>query len=64
MSRTLIHDGKAVQTMVNGVVTGAGWLDYARGIGLYAALGAIGGLAFWLIWRKVRQALERTSAPR
>jgi hypothetical protein len=64
VTTAVIRGGKLVQTMVNGVPTWAGWLEYARSIGIYAALGAIGGLAFWLFWRKVRRALERTSVPR
>jgi hypothetical protein len=47
---------------VNGVPTLAGWLDYVWGIGTYAVLGALGGLTFWFIWRKVRQSLETPSA--
>jgi hypothetical protein len=64
VSTAVVRGGKIVETMVNGVPTLAGWLDYARAVGTYAALGVIGGLAFWLIWRRVRPALERTSAAR
>jgi len=53
---------KMVQTVVNGVVTPAGWLEYARVIGIYAVLGAIGGLVFWLIWRRLRHRLEKLPA--
>jgi hypothetical protein len=34
-------------TVVNGVPTLAGWLQYARLVGLTGLLGLIGGLAFW-----------------
>ena len=40
-----------VQTMVDGVPTSAGWLQYAGGVGMIGGLGAIGGLCFWLVWR-------------
>jgi hypothetical protein len=42
---------KMVNTMVNGVVTIAGWLSYVKGVLFMGAFGAIGGLSFWLVWR-------------
>lgn len=62
VSISVIRGGKIVPTVINGVPTLAGWLDYAWGVGTYAALGALGGLVFWLIWRKVRVALEAPPA--
>jgi hypothetical protein len=41
-----------VQTMVDGAPTAAGWLSYAYGVGFFATLGAIGGVCFWLVWRR------------
>lgn len=43
---------KMVQTMVDGVPTVEGWLSYGSGVLFMGAFGAIGGLAFWLVWRK------------
>ena len=40
-----------VQTMIDGVPTTAGWLQYAEGIFFFAACGALSGLAFWLALR-------------
>lgn len=61
-SITVVRAGKMVRTVVNGVPTLAGWLDYARGVLTYAVLGAMAGLVFWLIWRKIQPELERMSA--
>ena len=40
-----------VQTMVNGVPTMAGWLQYVSGISFFGACGVAGAAAFWLVWR-------------
>ena len=40
-----------VQTMIDGVPTAAGWLQYAQGVVFFAACGALSGLAFWLVLR-------------
>jgi hypothetical protein len=64
VSAMVMRGGKMVQTMVNGVPTLAGWLDYGWGILTYAALGALGGLSFWLIWRRLAPVLERLPARR
>ena len=42
---------KMVDTVINGVVTTAGWLSYATEVVFMGAFGAIGGLSFWLVWR-------------
>lgn len=63
ISTSIVRGGKVVQTLVNGVPTLAGWLDYAKGVLIYALLGAVGGLVFWLMWRRIREALE-TMPPR
>jgi hypothetical protein len=46
------HAGKMVQTMVSGVPTAAGWIQYAESVGYLGMYGAIGGIAFWLVWRR------------
>lgn len=51
-----------VHTMIDGVPTVAGWLQYAVGIVMFGALGAIGGLCFWLVWR--HEAQQRTPGER
>lgn len=40
-----------VQTMINGIPTLAGWLQYLAGLSSLGACGAVGALAFWLVWR-------------
>jgi hypothetical protein len=37
--------GKA--TVINGVTTLAGWIEYAQGVGFWGSLGTAGGLSFW-----------------
>ena len=45
---------RMVDTMVNGVPTIDGWLQYALGTAVFGALGAVGGLAFWLVWKRCK----------
>jgi hypothetical protein len=40
-----------VQTMIDGVPTLAGWLQYASGVFFMGGCGAAGALAFWLVWQ-------------
>jgi hypothetical protein len=42
-------DGKA--TVINGVPTLAGWIEYAQGVGFVGLFGIAGGLAFWIALR-------------
>lgn len=37
-----------VATRTDGVPTPAGWIDYLQGVAMFGALGAAGGLGFWL----------------
>jgi hypothetical protein len=46
--------GKVVYTMVDGVTTREGWQQYAEVVGTMGLLGAVSGLAFWLVWRSMR----------
>ncbi len=48
-------------TMVNGLPTVAGWVHYAQGPLLFGACGAVGALAFWLVWRLGNPAIRDTS---
>lgn len=41
---------KMVSSMVNGIPTLVGWLNYVEGVMLMGVLGAISGLAFWIVW--------------
>ena len=41
-----------VATMINGVPTTAGWVQYLSGIAQIGVLGMVGGFAFWLVQRK------------
>jgi len=45
---------RMVQTMIDGVPTFAGWISYTKGIVFMGAFGAVGGVAFWLVWRALR----------
>lgn len=38
-----------VQTMIDGVPTLAGWVDFAQGVLFLGACGLVGALAFWLV---------------
>jgi hypothetical protein len=40
-----------VQTMIEGVPTLAGWLQYLEGVFFFGACGACGGLFFWFSLR-------------
>jgi hypothetical protein len=54
--------GRMVDTVVDGVPTLAGWLNWLAGMGLMGALGASGGLAFWFAWRCGMRAKGPASA--
>jgi hypothetical protein len=51
VSSVVWRSGKMVQTAVNGVPTLAGWLQYAGIVFQFGLCGAVGGLAFWFVWR-------------
>ena len=52
-----------VQTMINGVPTLAGWLQYLEGLSFMGACGIVGATAFWLIWRmSPNYSFKRTAA--
>jgi hypothetical protein len=42
--------GKTIHTMIDGVVTKDGWLEYLYGCLFFGLLGAMGGISFWLVW--------------
>lgn len=41
-----------VTTMINGIPTMAGWLQYAYSVSFFGVCGAIGAFGFWVVWRK------------
>jgi len=41
-----------VATMIDGVPTMAGWVQYLAGVGQMGALGVVGAFAFWLVQRR------------
>ncbi|HTV50241.1 MAG TPA: hypothetical protein VME21_03575 [Steroidobacteraceae bacterium] len=50
-------NGRAlVQTVVNGVPTWAGWMQYLRLLMLAGAFGASGGIAYWWVRRRLLRA--------
>ena len=52
-----------VQTIINGVPTLAGWLQYLEGLSFMGACGVIGATAFWLIRRRSpNYSLKRIAA--
>lgn len=51
-----------VQTIIDGVPTLAGWLQYATVVAEFAVLGALGGLAFWATLR-ITGLVPRSRAP-
>ena len=64
-SSSIHWDGeKMVQTMIDGAPTLAGWVSYISSVSFMGLFGAIGGLSFWLIWRKVspNKSLNLTGA--
>ena len=42
---------KMVDTLIDGVPTVIGWWHWITGTSLMGFFGALGGLAFWLMWR-------------
>lgn len=40
-----------VPTLIDGVPTTAGWMQYLYGVSQFGALGALGAFAFWLVLR-------------
>jgi hypothetical protein len=44
-----------VQTIVDGLPTTAGWVEYLKGLLLFGGYGLLGGLAFWATLRIARQ---------
>jgi hypothetical protein len=39
-----------VETMVNGVPTTAGWLQYLGGVSFFGACGLFAAMVFWVVW--------------
>lgn len=52
-----------VQTMINGTPTLAGWLQYISSVSFVGACGAVGALAFWLVWRHEPQPTLQADGP-
>ena len=48
------ENGQMIETIVNGVVTRAGWWSYVSGVVSMGCLGAVGGLSFWLVLRALK----------
>jgi hypothetical protein len=39
-----------VETMVNGIPTMAGWLQYLGGVSFFGACGLLAAMVFWVVW--------------
>jgi hypothetical protein len=50
-----------VQTMIDGMPTAAGWLQYLQGLLFFGAFGFVGGLAFWATLRSTAGTVSRAS---
>jgi hypothetical protein len=50
--------GGHVEFIVNGVVTGYGWLNYAEGTLIYGIHGLVGALTFLFVWRRLSGLLD------
>jgi hypothetical protein len=63
LQTTAAHwDGeKMVATVIEGVPTVAGWISYLQAVAIMGVFGAIGGLAFWLVWMGLRS--NKSSEP-
>jgi hypothetical protein len=48
--------GRMTQTMVNGMPTLEGWLQYGQLVTLTGLLGAASAFVFWLIWSRGEKA--------
>jgi hypothetical protein len=53
-----------VATVVDGVLTSAGWLSYIQGVGITGGLGALTGLTFWLAWTRSKRAIDADAMQR
>lgn len=53
-----------VSTLVNGVPTLAGWLQYFQSVAFFGACGATAATAFWLVVRSPDHSSRRTRDPR
>ena len=56
-----VEDG--VVTMIDGVPTFAGWLDFGEAVLSCAGLGAVGAVAFWITRRHLMRSNYRWSGP-
>ena len=43
--------GDTIHTMIDGVPTKDGWIEFVEVCIYFGAFGALGGLAFWMVWR-------------
>jgi hypothetical protein len=53
-----------VKTLVNGVPTLAGWLQYLESVAFFGVCGAAAATAFWLIARSPNNSSKRMRVPR
>lgn len=51
-SARISSSSNGISTLIDGVPTMEGWLQYLYGVSFFGACGAVGALAFWLVWRK------------
>ncbi len=63
MSASSWNGHALVPTLVNGEVTWAGWMQYARAVALAAAFGVIGGGAFWWVLTRALTGVRKRPPP-
>ncbi len=56
--------GGHVEIVVNGVVTGYGWLNYVEGTLIYGIHGLVGALTFLFVWRRLSGPNKRIERSR
>lgn len=52
-STSYLDGDEWIDTMIAGVPTVAGWIEFVEGALLVGTFGAIGGLACWAVWRRI-----------
>ncbi len=60
-SSSYMNGQEMITTMVDGVTTLAGWVQYLKGVALLGALGGIAALSLWLTWKWLHSPPSRAA---